>query len=77
MRRHIGKIITIAICLGLAGWLWFAIHPGPPVPGDERWCQAIRNKPIAEWTVDEARGFAELNCMRWRLTPPEETQETE
>lgn len=77
MRRHVGKIIAILFCVGFAGLIWYALDPGPPIPGDQRWCQAIRDKPVTEWTLDEARGFAELNCMRWRLRDPSDNQNTE
>lgn len=72
MRQLWGIGITLALCGLAAGGLWLWAQPGPPIPGDERWCRAIFNKPTETWTLDEARGYAEQNCMRWQFEKPEQ-----
>lgn len=66
--------VRIAIGAGIVAvsvyLVWEAVRPGPPLPGDKRWCQAIRDKPLSSWTAEDARGFAEQNCMRWDLSDP-------
>lgn len=74
-RRHIPKLIGVAVLAGLGYWIWDALQPGPILPGDQRWCQAIRDKPVESWTGEEALGYAQHNCMRWNLTAPEERVE--
>ncbi|MEC9268405.1 MAG: DUF3012 domain-containing protein [Pseudomonadota bacterium] len=73
MKRSHRIAIGAGIAALLAYAVWEALQPGPPQPGDQRWCQAIRDKPLSDWTADDARGFAEQTCMRWDLKPPGET----
>ena len=76
LRRHIASLLGLVLLAGLAYWVWDTLQPGPIQPGDRRWCQTILDKPIDTWTEEDARGFAEQNCMRWNLSPmpPEEAE---
>lgn len=67
MTRKTAILTAIVVILaGLAGYgYWEWSKPAPILPGDKAWCDPIKNKPIEEWSQEEALGFATHNCMQW------------
>jgi hypothetical protein len=66
MRKHaIPGVLFLMVAAGAGYLYWEHTKPVPVLPGDKEWCDPIRNKPIEEWTQEEALGFATHNCMRW------------
>lgn len=60
-------VLALVAAIAFAGLVWWLMQPPPMERGDRRWCKQIADKPTDTWSVDEALGYAQENCMRWHF----------